>query len=386
MPDKLLRIDNTPRPYPWGVTDGIADLLGRPRTGAVEAELWLGSHPGSPSRVLGPAPWPDLAAWEEYADRPLPFLLKVLAADRPLSLQAHPTAAQAAAGFAREDAAGIPVDDPGRNYPDPRAKPELIVAARDGFEALCGFREVAESLATLDALAPQAAGRGGLGRWRELLAADGLRACLAWLLSGSGEITEMLDELPAGRSALLDRLRAAYPGDPGVAVALLLNHVVLAAGEALYLPAGNIHTYLRGVGVELMGPSDNVLRGGLTAKHVDRAELLAILDLRSGPPQPLTPYRLGPNARSYRPRRHPAGRDVDFELVEVSGPIELTTTSAAVLLVLDGGFTADAGGERLEIGRGQAALVAGPDAVGLTGRGRLYLAATGVRPRPPVSS
>ena len=220
----------------------------------------------------------------------LPYLLKVLAADEPLSLQAHPSAAQAAEGFARENAAGIPVDAPTRNYRDASHKPELICALTE-FHALVGFREIAQTLALLRALdvaelAPHVA----------LLAAQpdaaGLRALFTtWITLPQSVLDRAVPALQtacvrlaqqgrefAREARMALELSERYPGDAGVLAALLLNLVVLAPGEALYLPAGNLHAYLSGAGVELMANSDNVLRGGLTSKHVDVAELLRVLD------------------------------------------------------------------------------------------------------------
>ena len=145
-------ITNTPRDYAWGMPDGVSRALGWRPSGGPEAELWLGAHPLSPSRAAGDAPWRDLAEWERDAGTPLPFLMKVLSAASNLSLQAHPTTAQAREGFAREEAAGVPLEAAERNYKDPHAKPEIIVAIDDGFEALCGFRPAGETAAAIDRL------------------------------------------------------------------------------------------------------------------------------------------------------------------------------------------------------------------------------------------
>jgi mannose-6-phosphate isomerase len=251
----------------------------------------------------------------------LPFLLKVLAADEPLSLQAHPSAEQAAEGFAREEVRGIPRDAPERNYVDPSHKPELICALTE-LQALAGFRDPRRTVDLLQALDVPA-----LAPYRAMLAAepnaDGLRtlfttwitmpepamkailpstldACVALLRRNgvcgsvptpSGDFqtlrggdffrTPRESEFRAECRVILE-LAETYPGDVGVLAALLLNHVVLASGEAMYLPAGNLHTYLRGTGVEISANSDNVLRGGLTSKHIDVPELLRVLDFSYG--------------------------------------------------------------------------------------------------------
>ncbi len=371
------RITNSPRDYAWGVPGGISAALGWPATSAVEAELWLGSHPGSPSLFAEPTLWPDLLGWEEASGVQLPFLLKILAAAEPLSLQAHPASAQAAAGFARENAHGIPLEAPHRNYKDPFSKPELIVALADGFEALCGFRPVGESLALVDLLFarcdPDAA--GPLARLHELLAApDGLFHAVAWLLAHGPDVDVLVEEVSRQALAFDDlevarRLAARYPGDPGIAVALLLNHVTLAAGECLWLPAGNVHAYLRGIGVELMGPSDNVLRGGLTPKHVDSAELLQVLDFTGATAPLLAPEILDGKAVAYRPEA--AG----FQLVLAHGDSAVETGSASIVIVLDGEFVVASGDREITLSRGQAALITEPGRVELRGSGRLALAA-----------
>jgi mannose-6-phosphate isomerase len=263
------------QPYAWGSRSAIARLQGRPVPAAgPEAELWLGAHPAAPSTALlagGARPLTDLIAADpgrylgapvvaEFGPR-LPFLLKVLAAAEPLSLQAHPDAAQAAEGHAR---------DPG-TYADPYHKPELLVAL-DEFEALCGFRDplaTAELLAGLDvaALLPLV----------DVLHGKGLRGAVELLLGlPPAERVSLVDSV-AGAHPLAGDLAARYPGDVGVVLALLLNHVTLRPGEAVFMPAGNLHAYLRGLGVEVMAASDNVLRGGLTPKKVDPPELMRLL-------------------------------------------------------------------------------------------------------------
>lgn len=373
----IFRIANTPRDYAWGVPGGISSLFGWPVTDRREAELWLGSHPVCPATFTDAAPWPDLAAREAAGEQPLPYLLKVLAADTPLSLQAHPTPAQAAEGFARENADGVPLDAPWRNYRDPFAKPELIVAVNDGFQALCGFRPIAESLAFVNDLIAHAEADTELRRWRDLLAApQGLRKSVAWLLSGSRDVGTLVTELErqaAARPADLElvvRLAAIYPGDPGIAVAQLLNRVTLDAGEGLWLPAGNIHAYLTGIGVELMGPSDNVLRGGLTPKHVDVDELISVLDFSDGPAPLLVGEPAGAHALAYVP---PADQ-ADFRLEIATGDCTVTGEVPSIVVVLDGFFTVVVDDESVSLQPGQAALVDGAAELLLQGSGRAAIA------------
>jgi mannose-6-phosphate isomerase len=372
----LIPLTNTPRDYAWGTIDGVARTLGWAATGGPEAELWLGSHPLSPSRALAPGAWSDLAEWEQQSGAPLPYLLKLLSAASPLSLQAHPTPEQAVAGFAHEEAAGIPLVARERNYKDPHAKPELIVAVDDGFEALCGFRPIAQTIALIDELAAVSDDAAPLQAWRDA-AADGVRTGFGWLLSGAPEVDVAVAAATAvahahpRRFELIDRLSREYPADPGILVAQMLNHVTLAAGDALWLPAGNIHAYLRGTGVELMGPSDNVLRGGLTPKHVDRDELQKVLDFTPGAASHLVPQPVGPGVVAYRPD------GVGFELLLVTGDATLTTGSAAIALAVEGSFTLATGGADAAADRGAIVFVDAPAEVRVTGAGRLFIA-TGV--------
>ncbi|MET4058992.1 mannose-6-phosphate isomerase [Arthrobacter sp. UYP6] len=310
-------LDNTLRPYAWGSLTAMAELFGREPSGSPEAELWIGAHPGAPSAIVPPVPaartLDELIAADPYqmlgpeaADTyagVLPFLAKVLAAGSPLSLQVHPTQEQARAGFAAEEAAGLDRGAPDRNYKDQNHKPEMIFALTP-FEALCGFREPDEAAdifrAALRAISARGTEVPALLSWAvdELSsghpAPDRLQAVFRALISDGNEVREAVRVTAealasAGADALAPyareletavELNAYYPGDPGVLLSLLLNRASLQPGQAVYLPAGNVHAYLSGLGIEVMASSDNVLRGGLTPKHVDVAELLKTVDFR----------------------------------------------------------------------------------------------------------
>ncbi len=293
------------RTYAWGSRTAIAEFTGRPVPAAhPEAELWLGANPGDPSWLEGPDG--EVSLLQAVADDPdgqlgaatrarfgdaLPFLVKVLAADEPLSLQAHPSAAQAAEGYQRENRLGIPLTSPVRNYRDASHKPELLVALHK-FEALAGFRPVAATIELLKALAVSDLDPS-IDLLNDQSDADGLRALFTtWITAPQPDIdvlvTAVLDgaisylssgatEFAAEAKTVLE-LGERYPGDAGVLAALLLNRITLGPGEGIYLAAGNLHAYLRGVGLEVMANSDNVLRGGLTPKHVDVPELLRVLN------------------------------------------------------------------------------------------------------------
>ena len=406
----LIPITNTPRDYAWGSTSAMAELLQREPTGRPEAEFWLGAHPGSPARILTPelTGADNLAAWiakdphAAVGDREqLPFLLKILAAESSLSLQAHPTAEQARVGFERENGLGIPLDAAERNYRDPYPKPEIVYALSENFDALCGFRPLDETHQVFQALGVSDL----VPQW------ESLPDLFEWLLAGDNAVGRLLEQVVAGATAadstadstadsqtgdgmasgandLVRTLTGVHPGDPGILCALLLNRVTLRRGQALYLPAGNVHAYLRGVGIELMSASDNVLRGGLTTKHVDVPELMRVLNFKPGP----VPYLAGINESSGVELFQPAGSEL--LLARITGDTRRDLTGPAIALCVDGGFevrgaASSAEGARHDIaaagrGRGSARLRRGdalyvtPDEAELTvtGSGELFLATT----------
>jgi mannose-6-phosphate isomerase len=387
-------------PYAWGSRTLIATLQGRtvPSPGP-EAEVWMGAHPRGPSRlvrdgvettldqVISANGVRELGADVTAAfDSRLPFLLKVLAAAEPLSLQAHPSAAQASLGFAREEQLGIPLDAPHRNYKDTSHKPELLCALTP-FDALCGFRRVDDTLALFDALGVSEADAVLAPlRWSDRQA--GLSATLhAIMTRAQPASTELVDAVVAACAAhdgpfsaecrWAMRLARLYPGDPGVVTALLLNLVHLEPGEAIYLDAGNLHAYLGGMGVEIMASSDNVLRGGLTTKHVDLEQLLTVLRFVDGPVAALRPRSIGDQeevwdtpAREFRLSRLHL---VDQQIARhVNGP--------EILLCVDGAIDVSSGRSALQTGlqRGTAAFIAADsDAYTLNGVGTVFRATVG---------
>jgi len=374
------------RPYAWGSRTAIAELQGRPApTEAPEAELWLGAHPGDPSVVTvkdGPVgldalisgdPLGQLGAkvTDEFGPR-LPFLLKVLAADAPLSLQAHPDSRYAREAYARQQA------DPAlpRNYTDAHHKPEMLVALTP-FEALCGFRSPSTSADVLSSFAIPS-----LDPVVAALRAGDLRTAVHTLLTWPEPDRAALIDAVVATAATADHALAAdlaahYPGDPGVLVALLLNHVRLEPGEAIWMPAGNLHAYLRGTGVELMAASDNVLRGGLTPKRVDVDELLKVLrfEVLDDPLLPSTPVAPGvvtwqvpiPDFALFR-----------LDLDGTRPPVEVPASGPRIILGTQGdvfvGESVD--GTPVEVARGGAAYApanAGP--IKVAGTGQVFVAA-----------
>lgn len=315
----FVEITNEPRDYAWGSTTLIPEFLGVEPDGRPQAEIWYGTHAGSPARVVGR----DGDLRDVVGE--LPFLLKILAAGSPLSLQVHPTTAQAEAGFAREEAAGIPIDASHRTYKDPFAKPEMIYALSAEFRALSAFRPVARTRALLDAVDAELLA--------DLQTDDDLRVVVERLLTTDvraevATLTALAATATGEEWATVRMLAEHYPGDPGIAVSLLLHTVVLRRGEALYLPAGNMHAYLAGLGVELMGPSDNVLRCGLTPKHIDTAELLEVVDFAPVDDPRLRPTVDGDATTLFEP-------GAGWTLAVVSGG-SVRADGDAVMVVLEG--------------------------------------------------
>lgn len=399
----MQRLRGQVRHYAWGSHEAIPELLGQPPQAEPVAELWLGAHPSSPSfleaegdaaasggltldqaiaddpeRMLGP----DVVA---RFGRTLPYLLKVVAPDHPLSLQVHPSIERAREGYAAEDAAGLDRDDPRRNYRDRNHKPELLYALTR-FEALCGFRaprRAAELVAGIDAplaktlyevLVAEPTYRGIRAAFRSLLepelrpSAEDVQAvaeaCRLRLLDGS----------PSPRAdRTVVQLAEAYPGDPGAVTSLLLNPVTLDPGDALFVPAGGVHAYLKGVGVEVMANSDNVLRAGLTHKHIDIPELLANVDYVAAPPIRIAPEKFYDASRVFY-----APVD-DFELsvtTVTGGDHRLPGRGPRVLLCVEGEVTLRAEGDgTLTLRHGEAAFAPAEDGpLTVRGRGRLVQA------------
>ncbi|WP_399096297.1 mannose-6-phosphate isomerase, class I [Streptomyces sp. BBFR2] len=390
------RLVNTVRAYPWGSPTALPALLGTAPDGSPQAELWMGAHPGAPSRVerggrlrgldriIEEDPHGELgdAVVRRFGPR-LPFLVKLLAADAPLSLQVHPDPAGAAAGYARENARGIPLDAPHRTYRDPQHKPEMIVALTS-FEGLCGFRPPHESaglLAALDLdwLDPY------IRTLRSARAEPALREAFSAFLSFSpGRLAEFGEALSAaaGRNGPLreefaryDKVARAWPGDPGVPATLLVRYVRLTPGEALYLGAGVPHAYVRGLGVEIMAASDNVLRCGLTDKHVDVPELLRTVRFAASPTPVVRPVRTADGEEVY-----PAPVD-DFRLSRLvrragDGVRVLSGPRPQILLCTEGTVRLTATPDEVVLTAGGSVYVPAGEEVTVVGTGTLFRATT----------
>jgi mannose-6-phosphate isomerase len=392
------RMTGTIQPYAWGSTTFIPELLGEEPTGEPQAELWLGAHASASSTVGGqrldrliaedPEAVVGAAAIEEFGTG-LPFLLKVLAAAKPLSLQAHPSRKQAEEGFRREEEAGIPIDAGHRLYKDDWPKPEMLCALVDS-EALCGFRDPTETYRLFERL--------GVAEALELVAplvqeeqpaAERLAAVFGRLLRLEGAERSVVTAVSsAAASASSDgsefglfvrtarELGEHCGDDPGILAALLMNRIALRPGQAVFLPDGNLHAYLHGGGVEVMANSDNVMRGGLTPKHVDADELLAILDFTPGFPGRVDPVEEVPGRWRY-PTPAP-----EFALWRLeprdSSPVELPAPGLARVLLLTDGSVTVSGCSDLTLQRGQAAFARAGERLEVAGRGTLFVAGPGL--------
>ncbi|MDR1637236.1 MAG: mannose-6-phosphate isomerase, class I [Treponema sp.] len=387
----LYKLQNTVKHYEWGSPMHIPALLGADNSqGTPWAELWMGVHPAGPSRIAGgkaftnkpstPSQAGELGLGDLIAADPerclgrsaaknfggLPFLFKLLAAAKPLSIQAHPNREQAREGWRRENERGIPPEAPNRNYRDERHKPEILCALNP-FTAMCGFRppgEIGFLLAKcFEGGSPSL--REGIKPLEKALAGENpLKAFLEALFRLSpetlGELTAYAREtiLPDGEWDLVGRFAALYPGDPGIIAPLYLNILQLMPGEAVYLPAGVLHAYVHGFAVELMANSDNVLRGGLSSKHLDPGELLSVLDFKPCRPMILNPRPAGNGLSRYET----PCREFSLQVMRSRGGTALFPEKGPSIVIVTEGRLRVNGGEEKKPGGGNWTLARGESA------------------------
>jgi mannose-6-phosphate isomerase len=399
-------LGNTVQPYAWGSRTAIAELLGEPSPSAgPQAELWMGAHPSAPSvltrdGVAGTltaaiAANPVLELGERVAERfggRLPFLLKVLAAEKALSVQLHPTREQAEAGFAREERRGVPREARERVYVDDWPKPEILCALTP-FEVLAGLRPAEQAAEAIEGL--------GLPELKELAAgllanptpggvADALTRLLTWpaearkaLVAGAVEAAAVEAGKGGPYAAAYDavvRMNVDHPHDIGLVCSLLMNHRVIEPGKALFMAAGGVHAYIRGVGIELMANSDNVIRAGLTPKHIDVPELTRVLDPEVEVPV-LTAREAAPGIEVFD-TPVPEFRLSRLTLADGAGLTVPGDGGPRVLLCLEGEVSVSCGTEpdgHFGLSRGQSCFLSAADSnVLLTGAGRFFLAEAGI--------
>ncbi len=393
-------LSGTVQRYAWGTHDAIPAILGRPADDRPIAEYWLGAHTSSPSLLADGTLVEHIAAGprvlgkrsREAFGEQLPYLMKLLSARHALSLQAHPSRDQAIEGFARETRAGIPLDSPERTYKDSWPKPEILIALEE-FHTLAGFRNPHETVALFAALGVAEQLESVIGPLTERKGPAAMAEVFLDVLSLDEPRRRLVNETVAAamhhrddggevgefaRTAL--ELDAVFPADPGILAALLMNRLLLAPGEALFVPAGMMHAHLRGTGVEIMANSDNVIRGGLTSKHIDVSELVTVVDFDPWLPTVLLPRRTRRGVYKYET---PCS---EFEawtmsIDDTTGPVRVPGRgSARILLATEGHCVLDDGQSRLDLPRGRAAFLAAEENdVYASGTAVLYGTSSGIR-------
>jgi mannose-6-phosphate isomerase len=388
----VYRLTGARQSYAWGSRTAIPELLGERPGAEPVAEVWFGAHASGATGLDGGRTLRDLITADpdtqlgrgvlaRFGPR-LPYLVKLIAPAGPLSLQVHPSLEQAAAGFALEEAAGVPLGVPYRRYPDPNHKPEMLFAL-EPFEAIAGFRTPRRATELLGGLHTELS-RSLLQALSADMGPRGVRAAFTALLDpatrpDAAAVRETVDacaaRLAAGESLsvradrIVARLAEAFPGDVGAIASLLMNPVSLRAGEALFVPAGGVHCYLSGLGLEVMASSDNVLRAGLTDKFVDPDEVLRTVDWIAAPPVRVAPEHVNDDVEVFY-----APVD-DFELAVATGDgaaVTIPGRGPRVLISLDREVVATHDGDQVTLGRGEAAFVpASGTPVVLDGEGRL---------------
>lgn len=349
--------------YDWGVPGALAHALGREPSGAPEAEIWWGNHPLAECEISTPSGFEDLPSWLEKTETAFPLLVKLLAAEKPLSIQVHPSKTQAESGFGHEEAAGIPLDAPERTYKDRSAKPELIIALSEEFVGLAGFAlgaVVRERLARwLGAGAPQS-----LARLMESVADDpreAARRIVENVSRHNGVVLELeqwlasvtpshRDPATAAEVQLLQQVSSAHPGDAGILFVLLMHHVHLKRGEALFVADGEVHAYIKGFGLEVMLPSDNVVRASLTSKHKD-AE--SFLELSNFSPTK-SPLIVSPRRDSFRDTYQ--GFGADFSVYRISSGAQEFSFSSPSVCFAESGVAVVRNSEEAPLHRGDVVL------------------------------
>jgi len=369
----LIRIQGQTKSYSWGSKDLIPNFFGSEPSDQKISEIWFGTHPLGESTVE-----PGAVPLSKLIDKRLGFLVKLLSAEKSLSIQVHPSKSQAQVGFEKENGLGISLDDPARIYKDPFHKPEALVALTP-FQALCGFRPRAELTEIFTAFGNTESEFRGLAN--AVVTEVPLEQIFQTLIANSSLASRFPETISQAQPGTLSQrardlviaLLQQFPGDTGALVALMLNEIELSPGEAIFLPAGNIHAYLSGLGLEVMAASDNVLRAGLTEKHLDINELVKIADFRELESPKIAVKKLAEGLVAY-----PVAVD-DFSLykAEVSGKnvlADIDLPSAALIVCTAGevavGTSLD---EREVLTKMQVVYVSGANKISLSGAGTVFV-------------
>ncbi|MDR0782307.1 MAG: mannose-6-phosphate isomerase, class I [Propionibacteriaceae bacterium] len=389
----MLKLTGQIRDYAWGSLTAIPELMGNQPTDEPQAEYWLGAHPLAPATIDGVdlnlvlhdhPDWVGDRTYRAFGDR-FPVLLKILAAEHPLSLQAHPTREQAEEGFARETAAGLELDAPERIYRDDWPKPEVLIALTD-FDLLCGFRSPSATVELFTKLGVSEKFNSVLSPLRQRKGAAAIEEVFLDILSQ--EHPDHVDEIirlatgfadEDSEVGLLSRtaleLNHYFPHHPSILAALMMNRIHLKVGEGIYLPTRTLHSYISGVGIEVMACSDNVLRGGLTAKYINVDELIRVVDF--------TPSAVGPvdteDDKGFTRYLTPTPEFAAWRGELTSKPITLPrTASCRIALVVDGEAQLRRDGTKLDLGPGEAVLIPYGHEVKAAGSATIFVASPGV--------
>ena len=386
MKSCLFSLDNSIQPYDWGSKKALNELFGIANPdNQPQAEIWMGAHPGAPSKVLLDeevitldafiASAPDSILGKTVASRfskKLPYLFKVLSAAAPLSIQVHPNKQQAEAGYEKDNQAGLAPSAPNRNYRDDNHKPELMYALTP-FRAMCGFRQPTqiEELFCLikhpqvDVLVNTLRSGGLQNFWQQLLELP--EAPLHEIIDQALTLAEH-NQHPAIQE--LKRLNAFYPGDAGVFSPMILNLIDMVPGEAIYLDAGTPHAYLEGTGMEIMANSDNVLRGGLTSKHMDVAELMATMNFDV---TDVEDFMVRPQQQGDQFDFPVPVPDFAFGIIPVETEAAVNASgSVEIIFCIEGNITIEVNGDNQLLSPGKACLITATDQqLRFKGKGRL---------------
>lgn len=394
----MYKLQNCVQHYAWGSISALPELFGFSNPEQLPmAEVWMGAHPSASSRIFTHGEWQSLEA--EIAAHPfsmlgratyqtfqqLPFLVKLLAADQPLSIQVHPSRHAAQQGLSRENKAGIPPDDPTRNYRDANHKPEIIYALTP-FKALKGFKpfdEIAQAFQLLNWHHP------AVMAFIDNPTSDSLQqlfsTCLRLVEDEKQQVLTRLlqsieqQEKPIGQTILM--MAKLWPADLGLLMPLFLNIIELQPGEALYLPAGTPHTYLQGVGMEVMANSDNVLRAGLTAKHIDIDELVANVQFREEKAEQLL---LAPVISANQYHYQVPETDFSLSIIAITSACSMLTQGLPqLLLCLEGELHLRTAQQALRLSHGESVFIpADQGSFMISGKGQIALTTVGSRHAP----
>ena len=354
----IVKIENQPRDYAWGSTELLSRELGFEATGLPMAEVWFGTHPGSPAKTI------DGVSLAEIREHPLGFLLKFLAAALPLSIQVHPTRSMAIEGFARENAAGLPINHVTRSYKDQNPKNESLVAITE-FEVLAGVQPADKVRATLESLDPLVLHNKEALRKLIALSESNPDALFSEVLQGVKVYGSLVAEIEKNllrpenpEQVLLFGLLKEFGADTGALLALFMRHFVLQPGEGLVVRPGTPHSYLRGLGLEIQDNSDNVLRAGLTPKQVDGAEFLKVLDIEVAKSCDVVQPKLLARGLAVYPA---ISDDYCLHRVEVSSQnllADIPLPGDSIIVCISGEIAiGNSLGERIVLTRGEAAYV-----------------------------